>query len=62
MKRFVFGVVLLLGSLIPGGLGMAQEQGGSIIVTYKDDISTLEPGDRLRLAELFRLSRRCSAG
>ena len=27
-------------------------QGGSIVVTYKDDMSTLDPGDRLRLAEL----------
>ena len=38
MKRLVLGVLLVFG-----GLGFAQQQGGSIVVTYKDDISTLDP-------------------
>lgn len=40
MKRFWFGALLLVAL---AGTVSAQTQGGSIVVTYKDDISTLDP-------------------
>ena len=34
---------LLLAALLTGSLAFAQEQGGSAVVSFQDDISTLDP-------------------
>ena len=34
---------LLLAAFLHGGLGLAQQQGGSAVVSFQDDISTLDP-------------------
>lgn len=41
MKRLSFALLLTFGLLAP--LGSAQQDGGTMVVTYKDDISTLDP-------------------
>ncbi len=42
MQKYLIGLLVIVLSLI-GGTALAQKQGGTMIVSFQDDISTLDP-------------------